>query len=71
MLVCRVTLGHVHVDKSVLPDMAQIVRLWVEGKCHSVLANSAELADGTQEFVVYDKDQVYPEFMLVYRRVYG
>jgi hypothetical protein len=71
MLVCRVTLGHVHVDKSVLPDVAQLVRLWVEGKCHSVLANRAELADGTQEFVVYDKDQVYPEFMLVYRRVYG
>lgn len=72
MLVCRVTLGNVQVDSSSLPDMAQIVRSWVEGRCHSVLAENSKLdAGSSREFVVYDKDQVYPEFMLVYRRVYG
>jgi len=77
MLVCRVTLGNVHVDCSTLPDMAQIVRSCVEGKYHSVLSDSKGSTpranmdtSASREFIVYNKDQVYPEFMLVYRRVY-
>lgn len=78
MLVCRVTLGNVLVDTSTLPDMAQIVRSCMEGKYHSVLADSCASTPrgkidppASREFIVYNKDQVYPEFMLVYRRVYG
>jgi len=77
MLVCRVTLGNVLVDTSTLPDMAKIVRSCVEGKYHSVLNDSCSSTPrgkidppASREFIVYNKDQVYPEFMLVYRRVY-
>lgn len=72
LLVCRVILGKVLVDSSPLPDVARNVSMCMDGQCHSVLGENSDLGPRTsRELVVYDKDQVYPEFMLVYRRVYG
>jgi len=72
LLVCRVILGSVFKDSTELPDMSRIVAECVEGSCHSVLGDRTRLRPGSsREFVVYNKDQVYPEFMLLYRRVYG
>jgi len=71
MLLCRVTLGNVLVDDALLPDVARVVRQCVEGRYHSVQGNrDKHNPTGLRDFVVYDKDQVYPEFLLWYRRVY-
>lgn len=71
MLLCRVTLGHVLTDSAVLPEYVHLVDQCTSGSYHSVLGDRRELCPGsTRDFVVYDKDQVYPEFLLWYRRVY-
>lgn len=68
LLLCRVALGNMLYDDAVLPDVAQVTAKCIGGTCHSVV----EVSPGSsREFVVYDKDQVYPEFLLLYRRRYG
>jgi len=71
MLLCRVTLGHVLREDAVLPDVMHVVDQCTSGPYHSVLGDREERCPGsTREFVVYDKDQVYPEFLLWYKRSY-
>jgi len=71
LLLCRVTLGNVLRDESVLPDIVHVVAQCTDGRHHSVLGDRSERCPGDpREFVVYDKDQVYPEFLLWYRRAY-
>jgi len=71
MLLCRVTLGHVLREDAVLPDVMHVVDQCTSGPHHSVLGDREERCPGsTREFVVYDKDQVYPEFLLWYKRSY-
>mmetsp|Transcript_5374 Transcript_5374/g.16609 ORF Transcript_5374/g.16609 Transcript_5374/m.16609 type:complete len:945 (+) Transcript_5374:136-2970(+) len=71
MLLCRVALGNVLLDTAILPDVVHLVSQCTSGQYHCVLGDREERCPGsTRDFVVYDKDQVYPEFLLWYRRVY-
>lgn len=71
MLLCRVALGNVLEDTALLPDKAQIIHSCTGGDYHSVVGDrSARSPGSTRDFVVYDKDQVYPEILIWYRRVY-
>eukprot|EP00443_Scrippsiella_acuminata_P049919 CAMPEP_0115417020 /NCGR_PEP_ID=MMETSP0271-20121206/23910_1 /TAXON_ID=71861 /ORGANISM="Scrippsiella trochoidea, Strain CCMP3099" /LENGTH=953 /DNA_ID=CAMNT_0002841397 /DNA_START=68 /DNA_END=2930 /DNA_ORIENTATION=+ len=71
MLLCRATLGNVLRDDAMLPDKVQLIHQCTGGEHHSVLGDREERSPGSsRDFVVYDKDQVYPEFLLWYRRAY-
>jgi len=71
MLLCRVTLGRIHYDEQVLPDKVALVGHCTSGGCHTVLGDRERLCpESSRDFVVYDRNQVYPEYLLWYHRVY-
>mmetsp|Transcript_21342 Transcript_21342/g.54414 ORF Transcript_21342/g.54414 Transcript_21342/m.54414 type:complete len:919 (+) Transcript_21342:109-2865(+) len=72
MLLCRTMLGNALRDTALLPDTVQLITQCTEGPYHSVVGDREEKSPGAaRDFVVYDKDQVYPEFLLWYKRVYS
>eukprot|EP00927_Polykrikos_kofoidii_P017269 TRINITY_DN17840_c5_g1_i1.p1 TRINITY_DN17840_c5_g1~~TRINITY_DN17840_c5_g1_i1.p1 ORF type:complete len:992 (-),score=226.11 TRINITY_DN17840_c5_g1_i1:53-3028(-) len=72
MLLCRATLGRALHDEAMLPDVSRLLRACVGGKHHSVVGDRETRWPDKfyRTFVVYDADQVYPEFLLWYRRLY-
>ncbi|CAE8673142.1 unnamed protein product [Polarella glacialis] len=70
MLLCRATLGNVYYCDEPTPDPNMLVRSCVSGNYHSDLGDREKLHNTFREFVVYDDDQVYPEYLFYYRRVY-
>merc|ERR1711879_921137 len=71
MLLCRTILGNVLKDDAILPDTVRLLRQVVGGTFDSVLGNREQrFLDVQRQFIIYDKDQVYPEFLIWYRRVY-
>jgi len=71
LLVCRTMLGNLLRDDAVLPDKVHLIDLCTGGEYHGLLGDRSERCPGSlRDFVVYDKDQVYPEFLLWYRRAY-
>jgi len=42
----------------------------MNGAYHSVLGDREHARGTFREFIVYDDNQVYPEFLLWYRRLY-
>ena len=70
MLVCRATLGHVLYNDENRPNTTNIVNGCVRGPHDSVLGDREKIRHTFREIIVYDSDQVYPEFILWYRRVY-
>mmetsp|Transcript_84232 Transcript_84232/g.272290 ORF Transcript_84232/g.272290 Transcript_84232/m.272290 type:complete len:924 (-) Transcript_84232:326-3097(-) len=72
MLLCRATLGSVYRDDAMLPDKVNLIHQCTGGEYHSLLGDREERSPGsTRDFVVYDRNQVYPEILLWYRRVYS
>jgi len=73
MLLCRVALGNALTDSDILPDVSTLVaKCTGGGPYQSILGDRSERCPGTtRQFVVYDKDQVYPEFLLFYKRIYS
>lgn len=70
ILVCRVTLGNINYCDERRPDVDKLVRSCVNGNFHSVLGDREKVHSTFREFIVYDDDQVYPEYVLWYKRVY-
>lgn len=70
MLACRVTLGNVLYCDDVSPDVAKLERACM-GAYHSVLGDREKVHGTFREFIVYDEDQVYPEFVITYTREFG
>jgi len=76
ILVCRVLLGKYRYTDETSPNRSGLESDCLEGDYDSVLADreAANLRrDRTptyREFVVFDKDQVYPEYVVWYRRAY-
>jgi len=72
MMLCRVVGGRANV---VTTNEIEIDKLRADvfaGPYHSVFGDRvASLGKPFKEVVVYDKDQVYPEFLLVYERKFG
>jgi hypothetical protein len=69
LLVCRATLGRVKYipDKDTDPRACEDACL--KGIYHSILGDR-KLARGTfREFIVFDEEQVYPNYIISYRRV--
>jgi hypothetical protein len=69
LLLCRATLGRIlyvddkHVDKNAITRERDV------RSCHTIVGDRLK-ANGTfREFVLSDRNQVYPEFIIFYRRV--
>jgi len=71
MLVCRVTGGFCHVVETNEYDKDQLRKNIFDGNYHSVLGDRVKkLNKPFREIVVYDTTQVFPEFILYYRRLF-
>jgi len=70
VLVCRVIGGRVHICTEKDVDGTALRRQVLEGSDHSVLGDREKVLNKPyREFVIYDRDQVYPEFVLTYARI--
>lgn len=67
MLLVRACLGKYHYTTSREPEAGDKVKA---GECDSVLGDRAASVNTFREFVVYDADQVYPEFVVLYQRIH-
>jgi len=69
MLVCRVLLGRIKYTDEAFPSPDRLVQSCVSGESHSVLGDREKCRNTFREFIVYDNDQAYPEFIVWYDRV--
>mmetsp|Transcript_90785 Transcript_90785/g.228314 ORF Transcript_90785/g.228314 Transcript_90785/m.228314 type:complete len:314 (-) Transcript_90785:35-976(-) len=69
MLVCRTTLGKVHYNAERLPDPRRCEDACCKGDCHSVLGDRKACRGTFREFCVFDEDQVYPNYVVTYKRI--
>mmetsp|Transcript_142195 Transcript_142195/g.261938 ORF Transcript_142195/g.261938 Transcript_142195/m.261938 type:complete len:516 (-) Transcript_142195:108-1655(-) len=71
MLLCRVTCGNMLYCDDVRPSAAWLTQQCTsDGACYHSVLGDREKARGTyREFIIYDKDQAYPEYVIIYRRV--
>lgn len=69
MLLCRAALGRVMVNQEANPadDVEDVFK---QSNCHSVCGDRWAAVGTYREFVVYQASQVYPAYIVKYRRVY-
>lgn len=71
VLVCRVVGGRVLYNDEVTPDAQRLQNSVVNGSDYHAILGDREKCRGTfKEFVVFDADQIYVEYILEYKRVY-
>eukprot|EP00931_Biecheleriopsis_adriatica_P116404 TRINITY_DN92044_c0_g1_i1.p1 TRINITY_DN92044_c0_g1~~TRINITY_DN92044_c0_g1_i1.p1 ORF type:complete len:599 (+),score=114.94 TRINITY_DN92044_c0_g1_i1:31-1797(+) len=69
MLLCRVALGKIYVDKEKSPDASALANL-CEQDYDSVCGDRWSAVDTFREFVIYNADQIYPAYIITYKRTY-
>lgn len=70
MIVCRVTCGNINYSDQVAPPVQSLVDSVMREKTHHAILGDREKCRGTyREFIIFDKNQVYPEYVVVYKRV--
>jgi len=69
MLVCRVMLGRVNYCDQVYPDVPVLVRQCLDGTYHSICGDREKCRRTFREFVIYNLDQVLPEYIIWYSQV--
>jgi len=70
-LVCRVIGGQVLYNDDVNPVAESLQDGVLKGRFHSVLGDREKCRGTFKEYVVFDADQVYVEYVLYYRRVFA
>eukprot|EP00927_Polykrikos_kofoidii_P024715 TRINITY_DN22408_c0_g1_i1.p1 TRINITY_DN22408_c0_g1~~TRINITY_DN22408_c0_g1_i1.p1 ORF type:complete len:571 (+),score=100.13 TRINITY_DN22408_c0_g1_i1:75-1787(+) len=70
LLLCRCTLGRINYNDQTKPDPEQLESSCLTGKHHCVLGDREKIRGTYREFMVYDDDQVYPAYIVRYRRQY-
>jgi len=70
MLLCRVLGGRVLYNDEVTPDPEKLVQSCIEGNHDSVLGDREKCRNTFKEFILYDSEDVYPEYIVEYRRIY-
>jgi len=68
MLVCRVTLGRVLYTDEEYPNTGALIQSCTRGGHHSVLGDREKTRGTFREMIIYDSEQVYPEFLVWYTR---
>jgi len=66
LLLCRVCLGNFHYTLDREPSAIDKYR---NGECDSTIGDRAKAVNTYREMVVYDRDQVYPEYLVLYERL--
>mmetsp|Transcript_74134 Transcript_74134/g.193395 ORF Transcript_74134/g.193395 Transcript_74134/m.193395 type:complete len:154 (-) Transcript_74134:18-479(-) len=69
MLLCRATLGRHLYTAELQPDPRRCEDACLRGLHHSVLGDRRACRGTFREFVVFDEDQVYPSYIVRYKRV--
>jgi len=70
ILVCRATLGFVNYTDEVSPNVDNLVKSCTTGPYHCVLGDREKCRGTFREIIVYNNEQVYPEYVIWYKRVY-
>ena len=68
LLLCRVCMGEFYYTADREPGAME---KFLQGISDSTLGDRAKAVKTYREFVVYDKDQVYPEYLVLYERLHG
>jgi len=70
MLLCRVTCGRLYYTAEVSPDVQGIVQACTgpTAQYHCCLGDRAKARGTYREFIVFNADQAYPEYVIIYRR---
>ncbi|CAJ1337465.1 unnamed protein product [Effrenium voratum] len=68
LLVCRVALGRVHYTDAKDADPRGCEDACLKGKYHSILGDRKKCRGTFREFVVFDEEQTYVNYILTYRR---
>mmetsp|Transcript_40216 Transcript_40216/g.104146 ORF Transcript_40216/g.104146 Transcript_40216/m.104146 type:complete len:159 (-) Transcript_40216:69-545(-) len=71
MLMCRVVGGRVKYTDEVEPKTEELVNACINGSYDSVVGDREKCRGTFKEFVIYASDQVYPEFIVYYKRKWG
>ncbi|CAE7227400.1 Tnks [Symbiodinium natans] len=67
-LLCRVTLGNMfYITESNIPKIEEAL---ATGRYQTVLGDREGAVGTYREFVVFDQDQIYPEYVVIYTRSY-
>lgn len=70
LLLCRATLGRCYYTSETKPDPNNLENICKTGQFDSVLGDREKTRGTYREFMVYDDDQVYPAYIVKYRRQY-
>lgn len=69
LLLCRTILGRVKYIGTTETDPRACEEACIKGSFHSILGDRKKARGTFREFIVFDEDQVYPNFILAYKRV--
>lgn len=69
-LLCRVVMGTYIYNEEHRPNTDALTHNCLQGDYHSVLGDREKIRGTFREFVVFDHEQAYPEFIVIYRRVF-
>merc|ERR1719359_614018 len=69
-MVCRCIGGRCYVHAAKDINKEELRSDVFDGPCHSVFGDREMLGKPYREVVVYDRDQVFPEWLLIYERCY-
>lgn len=68
MLICRVALGNILTCTADEPDVIGLCNQIERSDYHSILGDRTVSRGTYREFVIFDNDQCYPEYLVKYRR---
>jgi len=68
IVLCRVLTGRHHYTADVKPNVEEITQVISSGECDSVLGDREKCRGTFREFIIFDDSQVYPEWLIWYRR---
>merc|ERR1711971_612970 len=68
VLLCRVLGGCVRYTAEKTPDPAALTRDCLEGDYDCIIGDRKAASNTYREFIVFDTEDVYPEYILTYER---
>mmetsp|Transcript_44172 Transcript_44172/g.104562 ORF Transcript_44172/g.104562 Transcript_44172/m.104562 type:complete len:858 (-) Transcript_44172:253-2826(-) len=69
VLLCRLIGGNVRYTDEIAPDPDAMTRSCMEGEFDSVLGDRERCRGTYREFVFFDSEHIYPEYVVYYRRL--
>lgn len=68
MLIVRTLGGHVRYCDEVQPDAEDLTQSCIEGPYDCVLGDRQKCRGTYREFIFFDTENLYPEYILIYQR---